>query len=130
MPTPDTFKWVHCDTPEQLHAFYTAILPKLRDAACQHGFALGLHGSMRRDLDLIAVPWVLSHSDKDALAAALQMAACGMSQDVYRWTGAPDGHDAKPHGRVACSFPVCWADDNRPSSGHIDLSVVGLKEST
>lgn len=127
MPTPDTFRWVHCDTPDQLYAFYQSILPALRLAARNHGFALGLHGSMTRDLDLIAVPWVISHSDKDTLAAALQMAACGMSSDAYRWTGAPEGHDAKPHGRVACSFPVCWTDDRRPNAGHIDLSVVGCR---
>lgn len=35
--------------------------------ARRHGYAIGVHGSMSRDLDLIAVPWVESASSPDEL---------------------------------------------------------------
>lgn len=34
------------------------LLPVIREAARGVGYAIGLHGSMERDLDLIACPWV------------------------------------------------------------------------
>lgn len=39
---------------------YLAIYPKLADLVRSHGWALAVHGTMGRDFDLIAVPWVTS----------------------------------------------------------------------
>ena len=111
------FKWVRCMSPEDIEAFFRRKLPKIREAAEECGYAIGLHGSMRRDLDLIAVPWVATHSNKDHLARAIQIAACGISSSSYTW-------ETKPCGRVAASFPVCWTAHGIPSNGHIDLSVM------
>jgi hypothetical protein len=79
------------------------------------------HGSLRRDLDLIAVPWVENYSDKDALAEAIQKAACGFTMSKYDW-------EQKPHGRMATAFPICnvnWEafGDVPLSLCHVDLSV-------
>lgn len=116
MDTTD-FKWHEANTPEELKAFYLSILDKLRAVAKEHGYALGLHGSLRRDFDLIAAPWVAQHSDKDVLARALMIAACGISSDRFIW-------EKKPCGRLATAFPICWSELRLPSSGHIDLSVL------
>lgn len=109
--------WRKCSTRHELMRFYEDALPRIRKAARSLGYAIGLHGSMARDLDLIAVPWVEGHGSRDELAAAIQRAACGMTAATFTW------HE-KPCGRVATSLPVCWTEDERPSSGHIDLSVV------
>lgn len=109
--------WREAHTPEELKAFYESVLPAIRDVARELGFGIGLHGSMRRDLDLIAVPWSETHATKDELAAAIQNAACGISSAKFIW-------EAKPCGRFATAFPVCWSDHNVISSGHIDLSVM------
>ena len=37
---------------------YPAILPTLKGVAHEHGYAVAVHGSQARDLDVIAVPWV------------------------------------------------------------------------
>ena len=34
------------------------VVKKIRDIARPMGWAIGVHGSMKRDIDLIAVPWV------------------------------------------------------------------------
>lgn len=111
--------WYRCQTIDQMQAFYLARLPAMRDAAKECGYALGLHGSTRRDLDIIAMPWREGAADKDALAHAMQVAACGMyRQGPYQW-------ERKPAGRVATSFPICateWHD--MISAGHVDLSII------
>lgn len=38
-------------------AYYAHVYLELKDIAKQYGYNLCLHGSMARDLDLIAVPW-------------------------------------------------------------------------
>lgn len=112
------FKWVHIENKDHLEVFYRNILPRLSLAAKTCGYALGVHGSLRRDLDLIATPWVDEHSDKDQLAREIHRAACGLERQTYQW-------EEKPMGRTATSFPICWADWNEPNLGHVDLSVVG-----
>ena len=112
--------WVHIDTLDQLEAFYQSILPKLREEARACGYALGLHGSMRRDLDIIAAPWIEAHVDRDELARRVMLAACGIPMARFQW-------EAKPCGRMATSFPVCWTNHEMPrlpSLGHVDLSVM------
>lgn len=39
-------------------AIYTLFYEDLKVIAKQHGYNLVLHGSLHRDLDLIAIPWV------------------------------------------------------------------------
>lgn len=110
--------WVHVHNKDEMEAFYRGVLPNIITEAKYHGYAIGLHGSLRRDLDLIAVPWTDDHSDKDELARAVQEAACGMSSAKYQW-------EKKPCGRWAASFPICWTEmTNELSLGHIDLSVM------
>ncbi|CAG4885327.1 protein of unknown function [Georgfuchsia toluolica] len=111
-------RWKKVHTTDELKEFYRSVLPAIREAARELGYAIGLHGSMTRDLDLIAVPWVEGHATKDQLAHAIAYVACGISREGnYDWT-------VKPAGRVAVSIPICWTADNRPSAGHIDLSVM------
>ncbi|WP_431129703.1 hypothetical protein [Flagellimonas flava] len=37
---------------------YAMIFEQMKDIAKEYGYALLIHGSMGRDLDLVAVPWV------------------------------------------------------------------------
>ncbi len=41
---------------------YAAMYPELAEIARLHGYALAIHGSLQRDFDIIAIPWVL-HPD-------------------------------------------------------------------
>ena len=115
------FKWTVCKDADEIEAFFKSRMSAIREAAKGCGYAVGLHGSMRRDLDLIAVPWSEKFLPKEALAIAIHKAACGIAQpeDTYAW-------EQKPMGRVATSFPICWTEELKLSNGHIDLSVVGL----
>ena len=46
---------------------YCCLYPRLATVARTHGYALAVHGTMGRDFDLIAVPWIDSASEPDAL---------------------------------------------------------------
>lgn len=124
----DEPRWTRVHSVDEMEAFYKDALPRIREAARALGYAIGVHGSMRRDLDLIAVPWIAEHADKDTLAQAVMKSAGGFQyeRDSHRWT-------QKPCGRVAISLPICWCewegrDYNVPGIGHIDLSVMPAAE--
>lgn len=116
-------EWFEAKSRDDLAAFFAHRLPAIREAAQAHGYAIGVHGSMRRDLDLIATPWRDGAADKDTLAHAIAEAACGISRHgAYDW-------EAKPLGRMATSIPCCWATwHDEPGTGHIDLSVTPVTQ--
>lgn len=76
---------------------YVFLVPRLAEAARGCGYALAVHGSMARDLDLVAVPWVDEAKSVEDLVEAL-LAACDLD---HEWTRGPT---TKPHGRVAWSI--------------------------
>lgn len=47
--------------------FYACVLENLRKIAANCGYALAVHGSLVRDLDLIAVRWNLNYEHPDYL---------------------------------------------------------------
>lgn len=94
---------------------YLAFLPRLVRVAQEHGYALAVHGSLARDFDLIAVPWVEKASPPETLAGAIRD-ACGGFYD--------EGEDYpvdKPHGRQA------WVI-NLGGGPYIDLSIMPPRE--
>jgi hypothetical protein len=113
--------WFKCKTIDEMSAFYLSRLPAIREAAHSCGYAIGMHGSTRRDFDLMAMPWIDTATDKDTLAIAIQHAACGISYEKI----PPEMWEQKPHGRWAVSLPICWTEwTEMASAGHIDLSVI------
>lgn len=101
---------------------HAILYPALREVARQHGYALAVHGSLERDIDLIAVPWTDGATKPDSLALAL----FHVCEAVFtaQWP-APESPPApgsllnpvvKPHGRLG------WVV-HLPGT-YIDLSVV------
>lgn len=101
------------------------LLPALREVARAHGYALALHGSVERDIDLIAVPWVADARSPASLAEALR-AKCEESARFAIWPlrhegeqegGSADKPVRKPHGRLGYSILLAGGP-------YIDLSVM------
>lgn len=113
-------KWYQVNTIDEMQEFYLSRLPAIKAAAKECGYAIAVHGSCRRDFDLMAMQWVEDCSDIDTLAKAIQKAACGFFHETYDW-------ENKPNGRKAASFPICWCNwHDMVSAGHIDLSVMQI----
>jgi len=91
-------------------------LPVMRVVARDLGYALAVHGSQARDVDLIAVPWV----DEAGTAEELRDAILGALVEIEvcpAWSEDQVAFEDKPHGRRA----VCIATF---SAANIDLSVI------
>lgn len=87
---------------------YAALVPVARF----HGYALAVHGSLGRDADFVAVPWIELCSDPETLVDACAEELDWAKRDDH---GAPG---LKPHGRLAFNIID-------PRSGlFIDLAVM------
>jgi hypothetical protein len=93
--------------------YYATLYPKLREVAYAHGYALALHGSLSRDLDVVAVPWVEGAATGEGLVAALVEAAGGLVTPGRNPT-------IMPHGRRA------WTVHLVGNGGYVDLSIMPL----
>lgn len=116
---------------------FLELLPAIREVARTLGYAVGLHGTMERDYDLIAVPWTEKAVSPDDLAEAIKEAAgcvrwrvfrgLGMSRrEVAKRYGCDVTPEDKPHGRLVYCFD--WDKKNCENRDYIDLSVMPPKE--
>ena len=94
---------------DQLNWCYLRCVRPIRTICKRHGYGVGFHGSFRRDLDVIAVPWTERASPADKLADAIQLAICGHKDAGRIW-------EKKPHGRRAVTLAVAM-------NAFVDLSV-------
>jgi hypothetical protein len=107
-------------TREKFHR----LIEPLREVARQNGYALAVHGSLARDIDLIAVPWADVCAEPVALAEQIMLKAREVNEGIafmaphedsmWRQAGSPG---AKPHGRLVWSFHL-------GGGPYIDLSVM------
>ena len=98
--------------------WYVMAYTKLDRIAMRHGYALALHGSMARDLDIILVPWTDDAAEPQKVLEAfrafiIEKAKVKISKKFHA--------TKKPHGRLAYSFPI-------GHDGHyLDISIIPRK---
>jgi len=90
------------------------LLPPIREVARSCGYAIAVHGSLARDIDLIACPWREGASEPDELVAAI----VGVVAGVFGRCRQNGDAGNKPHGRRA--YTLIHAGH----IGEIDLSVM------
>lgn len=102
-------------------ALLDLILPAMRLSAKEAGYALTIHGSLNRDIDLVAVPWSeLNVWTADALLESL----CGAVRGVTGRCSLHGDWTAKPHGRRAKGL-IAWCGE---STAHLDISFMPAVE--
>lgn len=102
-------KWMPC--------MYFTLYGILIEIARKHGYALAVHGSLTRDMDLIAVPWI------EHVSSHLELLA-----EIYESVGINkvDGTlpyssiEIRPHGRIAYTIPT-------GGGGYVDISIMNIK---
>lgn len=94
------------------------VIDEIRAIAHDHGYAIGVHGSMRRerDIDLIAAPWV-----KGAHAPRTLMRAIDKLPYLSRVI-EHDNDPPKPHGRFGYVWLIKFRAADCPA--YVDLSVM------
>lgn len=94
-------------------AFYASIWDDLRNAAMYCGWALGLHGSLKSDMDIMAMPWTEDAKPVETMIKALS--DCFTDSPFKEDHVIP--HFTKPHNRVVYTMPI-WGDF------HLDISII------
>ena len=102
-----------------LVCIYAQILPRIRVAAKGLGYAIAIHGTLTRDLDLLAVPWTEEAAEPKALVKMIADTVGGyVIGDRVDERGYISDHPTdQPHGRM--SWNICWG-----GKVFIDLSVM------
>lgn len=97
---------------------YDQHIDLIRHAARECGYAIGVHGSIARDIDLIAAPWAEdAKTTTELLSAILAVIA-----PAGGYLPSDDWVAHMPQGRLA--FPFYFPGD--PHQPYIDLSVMPL----
>ena len=95
----------------------------MRVAARTKGYALATHGTLRRDIDVVAVPWTDEASSAEELARYITDALVNAEMSYSTaWEVAGPSRENKPLGRIGFSIPLKW----KWHTGHapyIDLSI-------
>lgn len=89
--------------PNLMPAIYSHRIHEIATIGYAHGYAMAVHGSMQRDLDIVAVPWTA----KAKAARTLVKALC---DHLGCEAAAPS---EKPHGRIAYTLLMggaCFMD--------------------
>lgn len=106
-----------------VRALSLELLEVLRPIAQDLGYALGVHGSLERDLDIIAAPWTGKAPDARAFVKKLTRRLSKARGAQWYWSAEPT---LKPHGRLAFTL-ISIRDGISSSAGQhpfIDLSVM------
>lgn len=84
---------------------YVSIYPGLAQICRLHGYALSVHGSVQRDFDLIAIPWVEDAGSPEEVVAEI----------IKTFAITVSGHpDTTHHGRIRYGLCLC-------GEGFVDL---------
>lgn len=81
---------------------YCALYPGLAKITRKHGYALAVHGTLGRDMDLICVPWVEEPSEPSAVLEEITT--------TFAITVSKDSPETKKHGRIAYTIFVGFGE--------------------
>ena len=83
--------------------FYASMWEDLRNAALDVGWALGLHGSLASDMDIMAMPWTEDAKPPEDMIKALE--SCFTSMDGKLWVPT-EKYDEKPNNRIVYTIHI------------------------
>lgn len=87
--------------PNYAPLYAGALYPDLAKLFVEHGYALAIHGSLARDIDLIAVPWDKNQSSISDVIKSIH------KRFSVRIIGDPED---KNHGRVAYTLALGFGE--------------------
>jgi hypothetical protein len=94
-------------------ALYACYFGILKEIAQNHGYALAVHGSFSRDMDLIAVPWIEDVKPQlDMLREFCKAIGIGRTSNELPY----DSIEERPHGRTSYTIGT-------GGGGYVDISI-------
>ena len=98
-------------------ALYATIWEDIRNAAMDCGWAVALHGSLARDMDIMAMPWVENSTDADTMIQTIVERCFGENMLSKHCTKCHK--NIKLHNRVCYTIPI-WAEH------YLDISIIQI----
>ena len=95
-----------------LPIMYASYYPMLKEIAIKYGYALAIHGSLTKDMDLIAVVWISRPRSYKRMIEEMRKKIGGGYMNI-----TSKGKGNKPHGRK--SFLI-----HSGGGGYLDISVI------
>ena len=99
-------------------AFYASLWPDLKQAATNCGWALGLHGSLNSDMDIMAMPWAEDAVSHWSMISELCLCFTD-NQDMRRTVQVTQ----KPNNRTVYTLSI-WADF------YLDINIIQHENKT
>lgn len=93
----------------------------VRRVARDCGYAIAVHGSLAKDIDLVAIPWTDRACEPDILVDKIAAVIAGQFGRCNPMRGKDNGWTQMPHGRQAITLLI-WSD--LFNSIDVDLSVI------
>lgn len=109
---------------------YELLIGPIRERARELGYAVGVHGTLKRDIDLIACPWSSGAVEPEQLAEQIRLVVekvSGYAQpgvrevSEYFLNGSPG---AKDHGRLCWTWYLDKKSSEDCQGTYVDLSVM------
>lgn len=98
-------------------AFYASMYEDIREVAMSLGWAVALHGSLKSDMDIMAMPWNESAAKFETLISAIS----GLFEDNELAGQYSVDYKSKQHGRVVATIPI-WGDF------YLDISTIDIRK--
>ena len=111
-----------CTYVPMTREYYRVLVRALRHVAYRNGYALTVHGSLKTDIDLVAVPWREGAVSQENIAEEIRSTAEKII-GVARKRQFDVCPEQKPCGRLAWSFYLVPEGISGP---YIDLSVMPI----
>lgn len=92
--------------PASIAPAYVAFYPLLTEIAREYGYSLAIHGSVKSDMDLIAIPWVNNAKPVEQLVNAIQEYSDKVMQLMFKDPAVLHGPEQKPHNRIAYTIQI------------------------
>lgn len=96
-------------------AAYVALIPIAQEKAREIGYCVAVHGSLNRDLDLVAIPWREDAADAKEVHQLFVDLFCRYTEASL--DNPAYGPELKAHGRMSWIIPLGFG-------AAIDLSVI------
>lgn len=99
---------------------YCALYPALAEITRKHGYALSIHGTLGKDMDLVCIPWAEQVVEPDDVVKAIE------KEFSLKVVGSPN---ISYHGRliytITVGFGECFIDLSfMPASSYLEKPLV------
>lgn len=81
---------------------YIGLYKELAEIARKHGYAMAVHGSLARDMDLICIPWIDDADEPQVVVDAITR------EFAFKETDEPPS--VREHGRLVYTLLVSFGD--------------------